>query len=187
MTLWPEGGPRCVQPRPEAPPPLRGVGLGRSSVSCPRLGVRASRVGPASLPASGRGIPAPCSQFRGGGTRAWKRAAGMPPELAGKDACPTPPARVPPQVSSRTAPVPAQGSRKLRCAGWPPWHRRKELRPPAASRPPARESHAEREFHAQCGITHRQVADRAGIIPDCGAILVRTPWHTECYFDAQHE
>ena len=72
--------------------------LGRSSVSCTRLGVRASRVGQASLPSSGRGIFAPSSQF-GGGARPWKRAAGMPPELAGKDACPTAPARVPPQVA----------------------------------------------------------------------------------------
>ncbi len=83
-----------------------------SSVSCPRHGVRARRVGQASLPASWRGIPAPCCQFGGGG-RPWKRAAGMPPELAGKDACPTAPARVAPQVSSSPAPVPAGGCRKL--------------------------------------------------------------------------
>ncbi len=54
------------------------------------------------------------------GARPWKRAAGMPPELAGKDACPTPPARVPSQVSSRTPPVPAEGCRKLRRAYPPP-------------------------------------------------------------------
>ncbi len=89
------------------------------SVSCPRLGVGASRVGQASLPASWRGIPAPSSQFHRG-ARPWKRAAGMPPELAGKDACPTPPVRVPPLVSSSTAPVPAEGCRKLRCAGASP-------------------------------------------------------------------
>ena len=65
----------------------------RISVSGTLRGVRASRVGQASLPASWRGIPAPCSQFRGG-ARPWKRAAGMPPELAGKDACPTAPVRV---------------------------------------------------------------------------------------------
>ena len=40
----------------------------------------------------------------------------MPPELAGKDACPTAPAHEPPQVASSTAPVPAEGCRKLRCA-----------------------------------------------------------------------
>ncbi len=66
---------------------------GRISASCTRLEVSGSLVGQASLPASWRGIPAPCSQFRGLGARPWKRAAGMPPELAGKDACPTAPAR----------------------------------------------------------------------------------------------
>ena len=40
----------------------------------------------------------------------------MPPEPAGKDACPTAPARVPPRVSASTPPVPAEGCRKLKCA-----------------------------------------------------------------------
>ena len=124
-------GPRACGCRSRRGRPHSGAAAYRRiSVSCTRLGVRASRVGQASLPASWRGIPAPCSRFRGG-ARPWKRAAGMPPELAGKDACPTPPARVPPQVASTTPPVPAEGCRKLRCARGRP----RPQRPPHARRP----------------------------------------------------
>ena len=56
---------------------------GRISVSCTRSGVRAWPVGQAALPASSRGIPAPCSGVRPAPGRAEERPAGMPPEPSG--------------------------------------------------------------------------------------------------------